>query len=478
MQILSSQPAPSSSSISRLSSPTFFNSKETETNQEEEQLSNQQIEGCAVEAAQPLDRPDAGSDTKKIRDPQQADRLLQQLAQTKARIFNSLDSVTTNLAQIHGRFDQLEPKALYLVLPVCLLSLSFSLYAMNAVHGKPNHQSMQALDNLLKQVNPPEQAGNNMLNRLDLIEAELNRMSGLLNQPGLKDLRPAFSVCAFSLFFSICAIGALWKKLNNQYIQNKNQSAQIEGLKNELSELKDERSRMDSKFSKQSEYIKGLQNKFTELETDLGEMVQSSQDEKSSIVNTLRGELDSRSEQIQEDLRGKFTALDSRFHPKDGSFEWARIIRKPTTLKEYGITDVVTTKELQAGFAVFSERFHPKDGQVDWNKIARKPTTISGYGITDFKGFIGRDGYQEFPSGLIMQWGFTITEMNGETKIKFPTEFPSSCLGIHGTHSGGGPAIVVELGGSRSKTEVTLRTFNHSGDTDRGWHIHWLAIGH
>ncbi|UAW63709.1 hypothetical protein KMZ15_06430 [Mycoavidus sp. HKI] len=277
-----------------------------------------------------------------------------------------------------------------------------------------------------------------MVNHLALIEEKLNRISVQFNQPESKNHHLVFSLFSFSLFLCLYVMGILWRKSNNQHLQNE-----------------------------------GLQKKLNELEIKLERMSQGFEDEKSKMIRTLQDEWNNRSERIQEDFRDKFTALDSRFH----SFENEKF-RTIDTLRGELTNQSKQIQDFESRLTIFNDSFHPKDGQVDWNKITRKPTTISGYGITDFKGFIGRDGYQEFSSGLIMQWGFAITEMNGETKIKFPTEFPSSCLGIHGTHSGGGPAIVMELGGSRSKTEVTLRTFNHSGDTDRGWHIHWLAIGH
>lgn len=434
MQILSSQPASSSSSISRSPSPTFSNSKEAETNQEEEQLLNQQVEGCAVEAAQP------GSDTKKIRDPQQADRLLQQLAQTKARIFNSLDSVSANLNQIHGRFDQLEPKALYLVLPVCLLSLSVSLYAMNAVQGKPNYQSTQVLDNLLRQVSQPEQADNNMLNRLDLIEAEFNRMSGLLNQPGLKDLHPAFSVCAFSLFLCFCIIGTLWKKLNNQSMENKERSLEIDELKKALDGLENEKSEMitsfDTRFSDQSKYIEALQNKLTELEIEL-KKVQTSQVERFRVVDNFKNELNNQSGQIKT-LQSEFDVLDTRFHFKNEKLSWAKITEVPTTLTGFGITDL--------------HAFNGPDQQS-----------------------LGAHGYQKLPGNLIFQWGHTPIDAWG-SEIYFPRHFPNAVFTIHLSHIDTTPSYCLSYS-IRDQAKFFATAVTYAGNR-YPINISWFALGH
>ncbi|UAW63712.1 hypothetical protein KMZ15_06445 [Mycoavidus sp. HKI] len=333
MQILSSQSSPP---ISRLPSPPPLNSKEVERNTEETQLSNQRIEGFIVETAQSSDQHNIDSAIKMGRDPQ-VDQAFPWLAQTENSILKYLDSITANLNRVYGGLDQLEPKILYLVLPVCMLSLSFSIYAMSTLQRKPNHQSTQILGNLLGQINQREQAYSNIPNRLDLIEAELNQMSRSLHQSGSKDLYPAFSIHAFFLFLSVCVISALWKKLNNQseYIQAL-QKKLIEcetKLREMVQDSQDEKSRMintfDNKLSNQSEYAEALQNKLTELETNLRELIISS-------VSNLNQGLNSQSEQIQT-LRSEFNLLDNRFHLKNQMFNWKNIDGKPTTLSGYSL---------------------------------------------------------------------------------------------------------------------------------------------
>lgn len=332
MQITSSQSTSSSPSISRAPSPspTLPASQETESNSEENQLSNQHIKGFVVDAGQTSNQSDIGSATRVGRDPQ-VDTISQQLEKTKDRIPSPLDAITTNLNRISGRLGQLEPKFLAIAIPVWITSLSFWLYATNTsptFQGKPNHQSEPLLDNLLKQLNQFEQANDSMPNRLDFLEAELSRLSALLNQSNPHSSHPALSACVFSIFLCFCVISTLWKKLNSQSIQNKELEKQLIQLKNEKTDLAIE-------FSNQSEQT-----------------------------------------QI---LRNELNALHTRFHLKSENLPWTKLTGVPTTLRGFGIKDAITTEEFEAVF----NSFHPKNGELAWPKITQTPTTLNGYGITD-----------------------------------------------------------------------------------------------
>ncbi len=95
-----------------------------------------------------------------------------------------------------------------------------------------------------------------------------------------------------------------------------------------------------------------------------------------------------------------------------------------------------------------------------------------------FEGALGQDGWQQLPSGMIMQWGRVRTESNGMSRVAFPIEFPSSFIFIHGAHGpAGGPASTVEWKETRSTKEVTLYTSNN-GATAAGWIVYWTAMGY
>lgn len=506
MEITSSQSTSSSPSISRTPSPspTLPTSQETESNSGKNQLSNQHIKGFVVDAGQPSNQSDIGSATRVGRDSQ-VDTVSQQLEKTKDRIPSALDSITTNLNRISGRLGQLEPKFLTIALPVCVASLSFWLYATNTFQtfqGKPNHQSEPLLNNLLKQVNQFEQANDNMPNRLDLLEAELSRLSALLNQSNPQSSHPALSACVFSIFLCFCVISTLWKKLNSQSIQNKKLEEQLIQLKNEKTDLAIE-------FNNQSALSKDQLSKLQGLEQQLSQLT----NEKTNLVI----EVSNQSEHIQT-LRNEFDALHNRFHLKNENLPWAKLTGVPTTLRAFGITDAITTEKFEAVF----NSFHPKNGELDWQKISNTPSTISGYGITDaaplgspfvgtptapthnearnystqvattaftqnaiMSAFTGPDrqsletrgGYQALPGGLIFQWGLTYSNSDGMSNVTFPIKFPTKFIGIHGTHMGGGNATVIEYVGTRTNLGVTLRTINENGHTSEGWGVQWFALG-
>lgn len=232
----------SSLPASQLSSPRLPNSERMEIGPEEGQSSNQQINAISNEAEQSSDQKNSDITKTRSRDPEalnsslQINQISKQQEQAKSSIFNRLDLVTKNLNRIYEKLDQLEPSTLYLLFPACILSLSFSIYAVSTLHKNPNNQSAQTLTNLLGQVDQiswqSEQAGSNMLDRLALIETELNRISGLSGQPKSKDMQdPAFYACIFSLFLCICTMGALWRKSNQQSVQKiKNLQSTVNAL--------------------------------------------------------------------------------------------------------------------------------------------------------------------------------------------------------------------------------------------------------
>ncbi|WP_165676625.1 gp53-like domain-containing protein [Metapseudomonas otitidis] len=95
---------------------------------------------------------------------------------------------------------------------------------------------------------------------------------------------------------------------------------------------------------------------------------------------------------------------------------------------------------------------------------------------SSFGSSLSASGYQKLPSGLILQWGAGTSMPDGTHQIKFPIEFPTTCLGVHGTHIGEGLAAIIEQHSTRSKTGVTVKLYNRVGMTDVWW-LTWFAIG-
>lgn len=103
---------------------------------------------------------------------------------------------------------------------------------------------------------------------------------------------------------------------------------------------------------------------------------------------------------------------------------------------------------------------------------------LGGFGSASFSKSFGMSGYQKLPSGLIIQWGSGSTAADGSIAVTFPIAFPTACVGIHGTHSGGALAAMFEVFGTRSTTGVTTKTVNNLNQSSSGWSVSWLAIGY
>lgn len=91
-------------------------------------------------------------------------------------------------------------------------------------------------------------------------------------------------------------------------------------------------------------------------------------------------------------------------------------------------------------------------------------------------GFIGSNqllatnGYQKFPGGLILQWGYTNITGTTPLAVNFPIPFPNACLNGSATDGGtatGAPAITI------SSTQIIISQ-TYAG-TSAFW---WFAIGY
>lgn len=110
------------------------------------------------------------------------------------------------------------------------------------------------------------------------------------------------------------------------------------------------------------------------------------------------------------------------------------------------------------------------DGKVDF------PAGLSAF--LGSNQALGSSGYQKFPGGLILQWGVGFTAADGTIPITFPVAFPNACVGIHGTHSGSGAALMIEVNGTRTRTSVITKAYNADNQVQAGWAVLWFAIGY
>lgn len=90
----------------------------------------------------------------------------------------------------------------------------------------------------------------------------------------------------------------------------------------------------------------------------------------------------------------------------------------------------------------------------------------------DYETSFATNGYQKFPSGLIMQWGVT-TGTADPTSVTFPIAFPNACLNVTATYFSN-----VAIGTATSAIKV--KTVSTSGATFalNGVVANWLAIGY
>jgi hypothetical protein len=100
--------------------------------------------------------------------------------------------------------------------------------------------------------------------------------------------------------------------------------------------------------------------------------------------------------------------------------------------------------------------------------ITRQDHTVWDNGNTPRS--LGQNGYQQLPSGWIIQWGFAASWGSGDGTITFPIAFPVACRSVQATHLG--PDNQFWSARDQSTTGFTIRT---SSSANSGYW--WLAIG-
>lgn len=109
-------------------------------------------------------------------------------------------------------------------------------------------------------------------------------------------------------------------------------------------------------------------------------------------------------------------------------------------------------------------------------------SALANLGLGATSATLAQNGWQRFPSGLILQWGYNVV-LNGVVSVTFPIPFPTAlfCVsGIHGfQNTTAGPAFVVKTSSGMDKNKVTLLVTNSlsTSNTVDGWGCFWLAIG-
>jgi hypothetical protein len=119
-------------------------------------------------------------------------------------------------------------------------------------------------------------------------------------------------------------------------------------------------------------------------------------------------------------------------------------------------------------------------GNVTGTVSGNAGTVTNGVYTTNFSGTnqsLGANGYQKFPSGLIMQWG-TFTGHNGgwsSVNVTFPIPFPSATVNVHTTIQAG------QLGnteGSLTVNTVSTTGFTSTSGLSGAFSVYFLAIGY
>lgn len=87
-------------------------------------------------------------------------------------------------------------------------------------------------------------------------------------------------------------------------------------------------------------------------------------------------------------------------------------------------------------------------------------------------GSLAANGYQQFASGLIVQWGTANGVTTAGVSVTFPLAFPTSILAAAGAVSdpSSSAAFATSIG---SKTSMTVRTSSSSGLS-----VTWIALGY
>ncbi|QNO00917.1 tail protein [Serratia phage vB_SspM_BZS1] len=84
---------------------------------------------------------------------------------------------------------------------------------------------------------------------------------------------------------------------------------------------------------------------------------------------------------------------------------------------------------------------------------------------------LNSSGFQEFPSGLIIQWGAVLIAANSTQENDFPKPFSINCFSLQVTLTYPGPNVGVNAGAT-SKSKFGIQNYANSAA-----YFQWIAIG-
>jgi hypothetical protein len=118
-------------------------------------------------------------------------------------------------------------------------------------------------------------------------------------------------------------------------------------------------------------------------------------------------------------------------------------------------------------------------GNVTGTVSGNAGTVTNGVYTTNFSGAnqsLASDGYQKFPSGLIIQWGTSASvSPNSTTSVTFPIAFPNAVFSIT---TGANAANSYADGTTNVVSKTTSGFVACNGDNANAFTCSWIAIGY
>lgn len=101
-----------------------------------------------------------------------------------------------------------------------------------------------------------------------------------------------------------------------------------------------------------------------------------------------------------------------------------------------------------------------------------------GFGSPSFSSSLVSTGYQKLPSGLIIQWGVSLTNASGQISPTLPISFPTSAFAGFSTVDQGGSYVSVVNSIATSSITATAYQSNTGSAVGSGLAIAWMVLGH
>jgi len=160
---------------------------------------------------------------------------------------------------------------------------------------------------------------------------------------------------------------------------------------------------------------------------------------------------------------------------------WVGLVSSKVFVRKY---------QSSAGWSSWLELYHT--GNLNWNSLPAKPATFPPSGHTHGANDIataftaaglqslGTNGYQQFPGGLILQWGRTASIAgDSSTTITFPITFPSVVAVAHATPLVTGNAVTIDNWGMVEPISTSqLRVYRGLNGANQNNLVYWTAIGY